>query len=137
MNGIIYREAITVSVMYKVSSTQATQSKCAFIDRGANGGNDGDDVRVITKTGRSVDIQEIDNHRIIEIPIVTAGGVINTQKGPIIAIMHQYAYTKKRQSIHSCVQLKTHKQVVHSLKPTNRWSMTNQLKLVENSTLRP
>ena len=98
---------------YKVSSTQATQSKGALIDRGANGGIAGDDIRIIAKTGRSVDIQGIDNHRINEIPIVTAGGVINTQKGPVIAIMHQYAYTGKGKSIHSCAQLEAHKQVVH------------------------
>ena len=48
-----------------------------------------------------------------EIPIVTAGGVINTQRGPVIAIMHQYAYTGKGKSIHSCVQLEAHKQAVH------------------------
>ncbi len=60
-----------------------------------------------------VDIQGIDNHRINEIPIVTAGRVINTQKGPAIAIMHQYAYTGKGKSIHSCAQLEAHKQTVH------------------------
>ena len=60
-----------------------------------------------------VDIQGIDNHRINEIPIVTAGGIINTQKGPVIAIMHQYAYTGKGKSIHSCAQLEAHKQTVH------------------------
>jgi hypothetical protein len=59
-----------------------------------------------------VDIQGIDNHRINKIPIVTAGGVINTQKGPVIAIMHQYASTGKGKSIHSCVQLETYKQTV-------------------------
>ena len=60
-----------------------------------------------------VNILGIDNHRTNEIPIVTAGGVINTQKGPVIAIMHQYAYMGKRKSIHSCAQLEAHKQTVH------------------------
>lgn len=63
--------------------------------------------------GCTVDIQGIDNHRIIETPIVTAGGVINMQKGPVIAIMHQYAYTRKGKSIHLCAQLELHKQNVH------------------------
>ena len=48
-----------------------------------------------SQTDRSVDIQGVDNHRINKIPIVTAGGGINTQKGSVIAIMHQYAYTVK------------------------------------------
>ena len=68
---------------------------------------------IIAKTNRSVNIQGIDNHRINAIPIVTAGGVINTQKGPVIAIMHQYAYTGKGKSIHSCAQMEAHKQTVH------------------------
>ena len=68
VNGIIYtRQINTVSVTYNISSTRATQSKCALIDRGANGGIAGDNVRIISKTGRSVDIQGIDNHKINEI----------------------------------------------------------------------
>ena len=35
----------------------------------------------LTKTGRQVDIQGIDNHRINDIPIVTAGGVVNNTEG--------------------------------------------------------
>jgi len=114
VNGIIYRQVNTVSVTYNISSTQATQSKGALIDKEANGGIGGDSVRFVAKTGRSVDIYRIDNHRINKIPIVTAGGVITTQKGPVIAIMHQYAYTGKRKSNHSCAQLKVNKQVVHN-----------------------
>ena len=113
LNGIVYRQVNTVSIIYSVSSSKALHSKGALIDRGANGGIAGDDVRIISKTGKSVDIQGIDNHRINEIPIVTAGGVITTQKGPAIAIMHQYAYTGKGKSIHSCAQLEAHKQTVH------------------------
>jgi hypothetical protein len=78
-----------------ISSCHASGHKRSLVDHEANGGIAGDDVRIIAKTGQTVDIQGIDNHRINKIPIVTAGGVINTQKGPVIAIMHQYAYTGK------------------------------------------
>ena len=98
---------------YKVSFTQATKYKGTLIDRRANDGIAGDDVRIIAKTGRSVDIQGINNHRINEISIVTAGGVIKTEKKSVIAIMNQYAYTGKGKSIHSCEQLEAHKQMVH------------------------
>ena len=81
MNGNIYRQVNTVFMTYKVSSTQATKSKVVLIDRGAIGGFAGDDVMIIAKTGRSVDIQGIDNHRIHEIFIVIAGGVITLRKG--------------------------------------------------------
>ena len=49
------------------------------MDRGANGGIAGDDVRIIEKSDRTVDVRGIDNHQITNIPIVTAGGVIKTQ----------------------------------------------------------
>ena len=65
---------------YMVSSNQATKSKGALNDKGTIGGIAGDNVRIIAKTGRSVNIQGINNHRINEIFIITAGGVINTQK---------------------------------------------------------
>jgi hypothetical protein len=45
-------------------------------------------VRTIFKTGRTVDIRGIDNHQCTNIDIGTVGGVIQTQKGPIIGIMH-------------------------------------------------
>ena len=80
---------------YKVSSTQATKSKGALINRGANGGIARDNIRINAKTGRSVDIQGIDNHRINEITIFTASGVITTQKRLVIAIVNQYPYTGK------------------------------------------
>ena len=85
----------------------------ALVDRGANGGIAGADVRIIAKTGRQVDTQGINNHRITDIPIVTTGGVVSTQKGEVIAIMHQYAYVGQGKTIHSCTQLEAHKQTVH------------------------
>src|SRR5687767_15950621 len=78
LNGIVYRQVNMASMIYTISSCHAG-SKSSIVDRGANGGIAGDDVQVIAKTGRTVDIQGIDNHRINAIPIVTAGGVINTQ----------------------------------------------------------
>ena len=112
VNGVIYREANMASVMYNVSNYQTATRKGALVDRGANGGIAGDDVRVIAKTGRQVDVQGIDNHQIVDIPIITAGAVINTQKGEVIAIMNQYAYIGKGKTIHSCGQLEAHKQIV-------------------------
>lgn len=54
---------------------------------------------------RFVNICGIDNHEITEIPIVTAGGVVCTQHGDVIAIMHQYAWHGKGKTIHSSGQL--------------------------------
>jgi len=66
------------------------------VDRGANGGIAGDDVCIIEKSDQTIDVRGIDNHQITNILIVTAGGVIKTQHGPTIAILHQYAYTDRQ-----------------------------------------
>jgi Reverse transcriptase (RNA-dependent DNA polymerase) len=95
-------------VEYCVSKHQTTASMMSLVDRGANGGVAGDDVRVIFKTNRNVDIRGIDNHQVTNIPIGTVGGVVTSQKGPIIIIMHQYALLGKGSSIHSPCQLEAY-----------------------------
>ena len=116
LNGIIYQQVNMASTVYAISSCHAAGNKCSLVNQGANGGIAGNNVCVIAKTEKIVDIQGMDNHRINEIPIVTAGGVINTQKGPVIAIMHQHAYTGKESlSI-----------LVHSLKHISKLCMTSQ-----------
>ena len=89
LNGVTYHKANVVTI-YNYSA-HSTAKKGALVNWGANGGIAGEDVRIIAKTGRQVDIQGIDNHRINNIPIVTAGGIVTTQKGDVVAIMHQYA----------------------------------------------
>lgn len=111
-NGSTYRKVNTTNISYSVSAFKAIQGQASLVDRGANGGVAGSDVRIIAKTTRRVDIQGIDNHRITDIPIVTAGGVVNTQRGEVIAIFHQYAYTGKGRSIHSSGQMEAFKQLV-------------------------
>ncbi len=61
-----------------------------------------------------VDVRGIDNHQITNIPIVTAGGVIKTQHGPAITILHQYAYTRQGKTIHSSGQLEWYKNDVNN-----------------------
>jgi hypothetical protein len=78
----------------------------ALIDRGANGCVTGSDTRLIDKSLHSVHIQGINNHMIKDVLIGTVGAVVNTQRGEVIAIMHQYAYTGKGGTIHSSSQLK-------------------------------
>ena len=63
------------------------------------------DVRPIEMTERMVTVIGINNHEVPDIAIGTCGAVVHTQHGPIIAIMHQYAYRGQGQSIHSAIQL--------------------------------
>ena len=47
----------------------------------------------------------MDNHTVNDLQLVAAAGVIATNNGLRIAIMHQYAYLGKGRTIHSCTQL--------------------------------
>jgi hypothetical protein len=61
-------------IEYKVSYYEASSGQSlSLIDRGANGGVAGTDIRVIFKTGRTVDIRGIDNHQCTNIDIGTVG----------------------------------------------------------------
>jgi hypothetical protein len=111
INGKTYRQVNTAKTLY-VASDHCTVRRGALVDRGANGGIAGDDVRIIHESGRQVDVQGIDNHQIVDIPIVTAGAVVSTQRGDVIIIMHRYAWTMKGKTIHSSGQLEWYKQDV-------------------------
>jgi hypothetical protein len=84
-----------------------------LIDRGANGGVAGDDVRLIFCTNFTVDIKCIDNHHVNDIGTVTLGVFVNTQHGPVIFILHQYELLTKGSSIHSPCQLEWYKNEVN------------------------
>jgi hypothetical protein len=104
INGVEYIVKLN-DVMYQVSNHKQTTLPLALIDRGANSGVAGSDTRLIDKSLCSVHIQGIDDHMIKDVPIGTVGAVVNTQRGEVIAIMHQYAYTGKDGTIHSSGQL--------------------------------
>jgi len=112
INGKKYRLVHQHKIYYSVSAHKSRKIG-SLVDRGANGGIAGEDVRIIEKSDRTVDVRGIDNHQITDIPIVTAGGVIKTQHGPAIAILHQYAYTGQGKTIHSSGQLEWYKNDVN------------------------
>ena len=76
-----------------------------MVDRGANGGLAGSDMRVIHKTHRKINIQGIDNHEATGLDVVTAATLLNTSQGKVIGIFNEYAYLGKGSSIHSSGQL--------------------------------
>ncbi len=92
---------------YSVSHNEiAGVVKPSLIDRGANGGVGGEDVRLLHYVpGRVVNIQGIDNHQLDSIRIGTVGGVVNSNQGPLVLIFHQYTYTGRGVSIHSAIQM--------------------------------
>ena len=60
-----------------------------LVDRDANGGVAGNNVRIMSKySDRNVDVRGIENYEITSMPLVAAGGVALTTSGEVIVIMH-------------------------------------------------
>jgi len=91
---------------YSVSKRQLSVQR-ALIDRGANGTVGGSDCTWIggPVIPKSVSITGIDNHQLNNIPIGTVGALCNSNRGPVICIFNEVAYTGKYQSIISSIQL--------------------------------
>ena len=101
------RQTNSMHVLYRChQSSGQSSTPGSLVDRGSNGGIGGDDVRVIAfHPHRKIDVQGIDNHTMNNLRVATCGGVVSTNLGPHIAILHQYAYTGRGASIHSPGQL--------------------------------
>jgi hypothetical protein len=93
-HGVTYY-AVNQHIQYWASSHRQVRTG-ALIDCGANGGIAGNDVRIMNRTGRQVEVQGIDNHQIVDIPIVTAGAAVKTQRGEVIIILHQCTMPKRQ-----------------------------------------
>jgi hypothetical protein len=97
------------TIKYCVSNHHGstTGKRGALIDRGANGGLVGNDVRIMRTTDREVGVSGIGNHQMTNLRIVTAGGVVSTQCGELLLVMHQYAHVPQGKTIHSAIQLES------------------------------
>ena len=104
-NGKQFRAINTHKIQYRVHLNEQSAASSALIDRGANGGLAGADVRVIERTDRMVDITGIDGHQLNGLPIVTVAGKVQTTKGMVVLILHQYAYLGQGKTIHSPGQM--------------------------------
>ena len=83
----------------------ANHTNQQLVDHGANGGLAGSDMRGIHRTYRKIKIQDIDNHEVTSLDVVTAATLLNTPQGKVIGIFNEYAYLWKGSSIHSSGQL--------------------------------
>jgi hypothetical protein len=70
------------------------------------------DSRIIARTRKYVDLCGVDDRKVDDLELVTAGAVVKTQKGPIIIIMNQCARMANRKTIHSSGQMEHHKIIV-------------------------
>ena len=76
-----------------------------MVDHGANEGLAGPDMRGIHRTYRKIKIQDIDNHEVADLDVVTAATLLNTPQEKVTGIFNEYAYLWKGSSIHSSGQL--------------------------------
>ena len=60
---------------------RANQSINHLIDRGANGGLAGADMRVLQKTHKKINIVWIEDHELTGLDVVAAAALLDTQKG--------------------------------------------------------
>ncbi len=110
------RRIAACHITYKASNAKSVRAKSgAIVDRGANGGMAGQDVRIIeSSTHRFVNVEGIDRHQITDIPIVTCGAyVVSKNRGPLIAIFNHYAGIQRGPTIHSSGQLETFEKQVN------------------------
>ena len=84
-----------------------------LVDYGANEGLAGPDMRGIHRTYRKIKIQDIDNHEVADLDVVTAATLLNTSQEKVIGIFNEYAYLWKGSSIHSSGQLEWLQTHVH------------------------
>ena len=83
----------------------ANHTNQQMVNHGANEGLAGPDMRGIHRTYRKIKIQDIDNHEVADLDVVTAATLLNTPQGKVTGIFNEYAYLWKGSSIHSSGQL--------------------------------
>ena len=66
----------------------------------------GSDVRVIEQTLQSADVTGLAEHAVKDLPIATVAAVLNSSRGNIIGIFHQYAHLGTGKTIHSANQMR-------------------------------
>ena len=104
-NVLSVKRSCQIQVCQRYLFQHANHTNQQLVDRGANGGLAGSDMRVIHRTHRKINIQGIDNHEVTGLDVVTAATLLNTSQGKVIGIFNEYAYLGKGSSIHSSGQL--------------------------------
>ena len=85
---------------------QASQAKHgSLVDRGANGGLAGSDVRILSRSSRKCTVTGIDSHELHCLDVVQCAALVQTNHGIINLIMNEYACYGKGHTIHSSGQI--------------------------------
>ena len=92
---------------------QASQAKHgSLVDRGANGGLAGSDVRILSRSSRKCTVTPIDSHELQGLDVVQCAALVETNHGIFNLIMNEYACYGKGHTIHSSGQIEWFKNSV-------------------------
>ena len=91
-NVLSVKRSHQIQVCQRYLFQHANHTNQQLVDRGANGGLAGSDMRVIHKPHCKINIQGIDNHEVTGLDVVTAATLLNTSQGKVIGIFNEYAY---------------------------------------------
>ena len=92
---------------------QASQAKHgSLVDRGANGGLAGSDVRLLSRSSRKCTVTGIDSHELQGLDVVQCAVLVETNHGIVNLIMNEYACYGKGHTIHFSGQIEWFKHSV-------------------------
>ena len=92
---------------------QASQAKHgSLVDKGANGGLAGSDVRILSRSSRKCTVTGIDSHELQGLDVVQCAALVQTNHGIVNLIMNEYACYGKGHTIHSSGQIEWFKNSV-------------------------
>ena len=92
---------------------RASQAKHgSLVDRGANGGLAGSDVRILSRSSRKYTVTGIDCHKLQGHDVVQCAALVETNHGIVNLIMNEYACYGKGHTIHSSGQIEWFKNSV-------------------------
>ena len=104
-NVLSVKRSSQIQVCQHYLFQHANHTNQQLADHGANEGLAGPDMRGIHRTYRKIKIQDIDNHEVADLDVVTAATLLNTPQEKVTGIFNEYAYPWKGSSIHSSGQL--------------------------------
>ena len=104
-NVLSVKRSSQIQVCQHYLFQHANHTNQQLADHGANEGLAGPDMHGIHRTYRKIKIQDIDNHEVADLDVVTAATLLNTPQGKVTGIFNEYTYLWKGSSIHSSGQL--------------------------------
>ena len=103
--------SVDIQLLYHVAKAKQVRHG-SLVDRGANGGLAGSDMRILSKSSRKCTVTGIDQHWINGLDTVQCADLAYTNNGYVNLIMNEYVYYGKGHTIHSAGQIEWYNNLV-------------------------